>query len=585
MKKILNILSILTLSSSLSSNVISCNSKNDDSRIDSPTLSDEIYKEINATIKNYDVVSGMSNADIWNNGQDDINTLILNILQEAIAKNFYIRTMQKRATNINDTTDVNNLATDYDNYVTKLADNDLYQSYTKGIETGDYLENQIYNEGYEPDIQAKNWYVKGADDRYMIDSKNNVADWDENFDWSEDHKKEVAYSSDVNQSTIPKTTNLDEWNSIANDVVEAKKQLETRFRTYITNYLKPTLYQETLVNSFLQSGSFNVINDGEEIKPTINVNSQLFHTWQSWNTNNWYSNMKMVWEVRFTKNTDSIINDSNFKTLLKSLTNSNMNNLTNFKTAIDTFNNKTIGSTKNKDYYSFENGGDNQLGTDSIFGTPGYEGLYGITSTDDPTTAGTIFTQDTASNTDITSYKTELTTNSYTYKPGIIRDNDNIIPEIGTSPYFIDSNGDIVIAFVLPIYLMDLIQNTDTTHGISYTPFDSIKDDKINNPVSSLSQTKNDLKKIWNNILNNTKNSSDINNLKIKDGVNETQELFNLVESTIATNGISSSGADTGVALQADQSLYTWAFNGNSDYIYSSDLYDKIGKYIHDSNS
>lgn len=612
MKKLLNILTIVTMTSSLSSLTISCNSKSENGRIDKPTINDGILNQINANIENnpFGEFGTLTNKEIWNSSSAEIQKLILNTLNKTIAEDFYIKTMQTRAKeldntyNPNDPTNITQLTDGFENYIQDVAANDLYQTYTKDVDNGTYLENSMYfDNDLEPDVQSSDWYVPGTTSPAFVDSNGKINTWDENYKWpienpNNDFPANISKGNyDYDQSS---TVDLTEWYKLINDndVVNAKAQLETRFRSYIFHQLYPTVYKQALINAYLQSGSFGW-SGGSDEKSLIRTYSPLFYSWQTWN-NNWYSNMKMVWEIRFTKNLNSIASDTNFIDFEKKLLNSN--NIDSVESAIDSF---TQASS-----FGLKYGGKNNVGSDSIFGLPGYEGLYGITPDSDPTQPGKIFTSN-STNTDITAYTSPLTTNSQTYKPGAILNTSMTIPgSTGSAPYFVDSNGDIVIAFTLPIYLMDLIQNaniysttTDTNeHGISYTPYNSVVDNKVNNPISvynSQYQSDPDLSDLsaqWRknnpdsnkNSLNN-RASYDIENLGIANNMNATQQLFALVESTIATNGMAantsaddsgSGGTDSGIALNAEQALYSWAFNYNPDNIYSTDLYNEIGQYV-----
>lgn len=622
MKKLLILLSSATFITTLSNSVISCSSS---SRLDKPDLSDTLKKQIEVAAKGFDKLSNYTNQEIWTSNKDEINKLVYNILQEQVAKDYYAKTMTSRLEDLGQKGDSKALADDYDNYLNELSANTLYQDYTKGYETGNYLEAQIFqnDDGSEPDVQSSNWYYSGSNSKFFVDSSKKVTTWDDTFNWKKPDKSKIAFADDPDISGIPEVSNFDYWNGIKDDINKAKTQLTTRFQTYINNYLKPSLFKNTLVDSYLQSGSYSYFKSttkGTDSAALVRQYSPLFNAWQSWNNNDWNSNMKMVWEVVIKPGADAskwtnIYNDDNFKNLIKDLINCRTLRYSDATTGESFYDliNGFIHAIHSD--YKVQIGGDNQLGNDPIFATPGYEGLYGITPSSDSSKPGTIFTANN-SNADITPYKDQLTSNNlWSDHPGALLNSNG-------KPYNIDDNGNIVISFSMPIYLEDLINGADyalgtsdkpkdnVAHGISYTPFDSVNDDattSIKNPISIYNSlyngkatTENNLAQQWINMNSgiyqgNQKWSKDIESLEAtkKDGklINPTQDLFNLIESTIATDGVGVSktdpktkkttpGADSGIVLNAQQALYSWAFDGDADNIYTTDLYNKIGQFI-----
>ncbi len=575
MKKLLNILGTFVLLGSLSSSVVSCSS-DDNSRISNYNLPDRLKNEINAEIadSNYNVFGNMTNEEIWNSNDDAIQNLLLSTLNNEISSYFYSKIMQNRADETGTKPDSDSSYDDtYNNEVNQLSNNTLYEDYSKDVQQNDYLENKILYDGYSPDYQSGDWNVTGVLSNFVKNSgssdnpdtntlKNTT--WEDNPDYGYYSSEQVRDAFASTGEILP--TNLGYWKKIfESDLSAAKTSLQNRFKTYEYNEITPEIYKNMIVNEFLKNGEFG----WNQSKKTAYINkySPMFYKWQSWDnslSSGWYSNMKMVWEFRYPS---TILTDSTFGKLFTETGSNGFGKYNSIKDVNDAFaKNDDSGlpdPTLNDGYY----GGDSYLGNDPTFGVNGYEGLYGI---DSSSSTPTIFTSN-SDNSDISLYKDQLTSAS-TNKPGFLQNSDGHY-------YFNDTtNQQVVVVFSLPIYAMDLIGS-----GISYTPYNQGTDSSINNPISTIDYSNGDdsttdLLDEWKSSNNNGKTSSDVTNLNLT----ERQNLFSLIESTIGTDGLStdSSTSDTGLALQADTALYSYAFDYNPDNIYSSDLYNAIGNYV-----
>ncbi len=579
MRKLLSVLGIISLISTSSLSVVACSDSS--ARVDNK-LSDDLKKMINAQIVDgdYQKFGSLTNEQIWNSNQDVINNLIVQLLNEDISRYFYKVQMENRNNNLDSKLHkdvIDKLAQEaYSSDVDGLTSDNLFQTYSQDYQQHKYLENDLPSKGYQPDIESSDWYAPGSYAPIMgsAASGGNLT----GNTWKDDWKfGDPEISADVVQKDLSNPVNQDLKNPTKsfqywkdhfngakspNDINNLKTQLMKRFKTYAYNEIQTNMFKRMLTVNLLQETEFEW--NAKNKVSFINTGSPLFNIWQNWSKDNWSSNVKMVWEYQYKKSTLSThttaINRLANINHLKSASSTDTTSLESlFGTGADKLPPVDPTTSSSLGKYS-----DNNIGADPIFGNQGYEGLYGIRD-------GKIFTQNT-DNKDITPYTSELidTKNS---TPGFLKDTSN------TNYWFLDSNNNqyVTLAFTIPVNPMDLMfhsESSGTQHDINYIPgHDGSK-------VSNMDYDNNtDLFNEWTTNPKYSKRiSSDISSL----GAPIKNQLFSLVESTIAESGLGSgaTSADTGLTNEAEQIYYSYAFNYNQDNIYSKALFDKIGKYV-----
>lgn len=226
-------------------------------------------------------------------------------------------------------------------------------------------------------------------------------------------------------------------------IMDGKSALQYRFQEYFKAKIINNFYENVLTMTYLESNLFNI---GRNIKNTLtsqdsylNISSDLAKATQTWNQNDGYkSKLKMVWAFNQ--------NDKTEQDFVKAW--SKLNETIKFKNSGEFLNStSTSFQTISKILEDATVLGPNQseLGTDPFLNLAGYNGIVKNDGDSISSADGTLSIAEEA--------KTKI---AKVNSPAIITKD-----QLG-QPFTVDNNKQ-EIYFVLPIYLIDLLN--DTTNG------------------------------------------------------------------------------------------------------------------------
>lgn len=498
MKKLLAILGAFALSTSVASTVVACSTNQNVRRFSVPVLPKEISDEIMMAIKGDPGINPLTKGKFFS--QIDFDKVLKMMLQDAMSK----LSQQYFQNDIETRLKLNNLTEDfYVNAVQEMnndvAQNQFYNQYTQRIlSNGNPLdidlsigseglyalnpENLLKSSGHVIDNHVYYLYFKRADA-----TDNTWLRWQYSGEFkgtdsnkvqlptiqdlelgkylivkNDNPEANVASSIIVTDSDLSNPANLfwnfldnngnEEWNADGKYysldgqnafVMNGKTGLRYRFQEYFRAEISNNFYENILTMTYLESQIFNV-NANQQNNLTrqdafLNISSDLAKNVQTWNQNDGYkSKLKMVWS--FSK-TDKTAED--FYNAWRKLNETiSFKNNGEFSNSMQTSIMKVL-ELLNSDPYLGAN--QSELGSDPFFNLAGYNGIVKNDGESISSADGTLNIVDEA--------KGRIANIN---SPAIITKDQNGEP-------FVGENNRQEIYVVLPIYLIDLLN--DTTNG------------------------------------------------------------------------------------------------------------------------
>lgn len=573
MKKILNILVILTIITTTSISIIGCIKKHFE-RFNDPNISDKIKNWIVAQINsdnNSNIVKYSFN-DIF--VKSNLKEMAIRLLDTNISKFFYESEEKSRARYTDTIIDINQpelLIKQFINFIEQVALDNLITKYYSGINNSIPLETIISGQGYTPDYQSNGWYVGGSQSYFWIKSN------------KPNYMKSRKEQGENNFKIINKNagTNYEDFNILSEN--DKKIALKLRFKDYYTHIEIPIVIDKIITITYLHQNEikrYNINNYNNNKNSNLiylNRNSVLFNNIQSWDTidgTKWKSYIKMVWELKL--NIKELNELFKYKNPLSNIEILNYN-LTNDQSVLINTIKKIFNNKKNNIFNNMI-----KDGVDPIFGISGFKGFVGIDKNKNP---NSIFTN--INNADL--YKQKIID---TITPGIIKSGEGTKP---LSYQFISNKKYGSIVLILPIYAIDLMKNMN----INYK-----NNDKNNKELSliwygsyNFRGAPNNLDQSWLAQQGGVKCSlSWLYNKKGYLGTHDEngQPIYNkdgtYIDIKKNIKGIILKWIKYTFAQQpnlqkaAKTRLYSLAFDNNSKKIYSQKLYNEISSFIFKEN-
>ncbi|WP_339030345.1 lipoprotein [Spiroplasma endosymbiont of Cantharis nigra] len=569
MKKLLGILSAVSLTVSTPSLVVACTS----TRITKPKLNKELAKKLLVQISGNKDLANIDFGSLFTDAE--IESVIVNMINELLSLQYSFdstNTMFKNLdfkefyTSDKDKGIEESFKTKYSLESRTIAENKLFEDYTKSIGTT-RLDYWAIRNNYNLNIQNDETKVNSMDGEqvevnssnpyiYISDSKPTGDAQDSIWKFSNEQGSHGTIAGKSKLPTIKDLTNEYQkngssmfWVKNKDDFVNisAKSALYLRFQDYFESKLLEDMNDNLLTNAYLKSTMFNIKTIEEEKAPFINPSSAMFSKTQTLNETSineyWKSNIKMVWTLKFdvTKaqaidEINKIIND---KTDLLNISSGALKEGKEIKEIVKMFDDATIKPVN-----------DNRTAYDSYFGLQGYQGL-------------TIYDGDTAlGESPITGKGYEAKVKSWNNGPGIIKSSSENFLTIDT-----ENNNYADLVIVLPIYMIELLgasNSEESTYKITGKGENEESAIKFSNTIGNESIYKDR----WNSKNNSTLHSKDVAELakdKIKQEALLNQIMF----------GISKDSNSSDLAKTIIYSKYL-----DKDDVYYAGLWDKIGTYI-----
>lgn len=593
MKKLFKLLAALILTSGASATVVACGF----GRFDKATLSDKLKNQIIAAINatnNQDAqyYGKYTFGDIFSSSSET-ETLALRLVNQVISSYFYGSNFANWASWAGAT-----LPTDaptafgkmFQNLVTSLAINQLYQDYVTAFAQNKYLDYQMvdsdYNISYSPPPTPP--------------TPGNTVPWT---------LPDIYYVSTYNQKTgVPRALTTQPgarstYADVKKDLFEPKdglatlkKQMAETYHDYLYRVEIPKVIDQIIGDVYLQYQFLNLYQNSSTKKVYISQNSQLISQMMNWPTSpgpqkTFSSNFYMIWEYKV-----PISIASAMETKIGTLQTPAVTNKTWNPTFFKNFINPATPSPTNP---SLQNESISKNGADPIFGIPGFAGFAAYNS------SGTV----------VNGFKPNDLYQKQILGAGTTRNKTGFIYNPTYSRYWFNSGPTdkyATFAFRLPIFIPDLLsggedkgssitfQNSDKTQ--KYEPI-TLKDysnpdvtppdlswtglgagaktrdsvDYLYDGAAAPSQTSNNFA-TFGTYTYSKQSSQPQKPVYESDGaINpalESQRLQLMQEAEYAY------GQTSAIETLAKDRFYSLAFNYNKKNIYSSNLYNDIGKYI-----
>ncbi|ALD66710.1 lipoprotein [Spiroplasma cantharicola] len=578
MKRLLGILSAVSLTVSTPSLVVACGTKE---RITSPKLNKELAKKLLVQISGNKDLANIDFGSLFTDAQ--IETVIVNMVNELLSLQYSFDSTNNMFRNLDfkefytsdkETGIEEAFKTKYSLESRTIAENKLFEDYTKSIGTT-RLDYWAIRNNYNLNIQNNETKVNDINSEQIELSNENPyiyisesAPTDENSIWkfSNEQGKEGPIGGTSKLPQIEDLTKEYQENGSSmfwvknNDgefkQISAKTALYLRFQDYFESKLLEDINDNLLTNSYLKSTMFDTKTFGDNQKaPFINPSSAMFSKTQTLNETSineyWKSNVKMVWTLKFdiTKaeaitNINKVINDK--------------------KDLLNISSGALIKGKSIKDIVGIFNGTekpikDNKTAYDSYFGLQGFQGL-------------TIYDGENAiGESPIAGKAYESKVKSWNNGPGIIKSSSENFLTIDS-----ENNNYADLVIVLPIYMIELLggsgtvdgSNEDANEDPTYKIVGKGKDEESKIKFSNTIGNDSIYKERWNNKNNSTLHSKDV--AELAQNSEKQNALLNQIMYGISKDATSSELAKT--------IIYTKYLD--KDDVYYAGLWDKIGTYI-----
>ncbi|WP_342258921.1 lipoprotein [Spiroplasma endosymbiont of Dioctria linearis] len=569
MKKLLGILSAVSLTVSTPSLVVACTS----ARITKPKLNKELAKKLLVQISGNKDLANIDFGSLFTDAE--IESVIVNMINELLSLQYSFdstNTMFKSLdfkelyTSDKDKGIEESFKTKYSLESRTIAENKLFEDYTKSIGTTrlDYwaIRNNynlnIQNDqtkvnsvsGEQVEVNSSNPYI------YISDSKPTGEAQDSIWKFSNEQGNNGTITGKSKLPTIEELTKEYQENGssmfwVKNkknefENISAKSALYLRFQDYFESKLLEDMNDNLLTNAYLKSTMFNIKTIEEKKAPFINPSSAMFSKTQTLNETSineyWKSNVKMVWTLKFdvtkAEAIDQINNKINAKKDILNTSSGALKEGKSIKEIVDIFKDDALVINDNKTAY------------DSYFGLQGYQGL-------------TIYDGDNAiGESPIAGKAYEAKVKSWNNGPGIIKSSsENFLTMDAENNNYAD------LVIVLPIYMIELLGGSNSEEA-TYKIVG--KDNKEQSAIKFSNTIGNDTiyKDRWNNKNNSTLHSKDV--AQLATDAKKQEALLNQI-----MFGISKDANSSDLAKTIIYSKYL-----DKDDVYYAGLWDKIGTYI-----
>lgn len=548
MKRLLSLISALSLTSVASTTVIACSSD----RIENPVLNRDLAMQIIAQLSGQNI----ANIDFGYVFSDaDITRVIVSMINDLVARQYgYEATnimlnslgMQEFAEIENGRLPEEFLST-FENSAATVAEDRLFTEYTRSIASGTRMDLSqlvsLYSLNPIRDITVLD--IDGQEvqvttgDQILVDG----------VVWGL-----FTEGPATTLPTIAQLTNRDSMFTINGARIAPTTALRLRFQDYFENNLMRSIAENLLTMTFLNSNSFLISETGDgNFAPFINASSELFSRTQTWHTSNttatgreWRTNVRMVWSLKFTNENGS--NTSAAINLIRNLNqiNTATGELNTGEYLMELINYVADGISSNLGgIYN----GDDSNAYDSFFYQQGFRGL-------------TIYESGAAIGTspiEGTNYENAVMNSS---RAGILMN--------GALPFFTDTdNGNISeFVFVLPVYMIELLGGSAGSNGNHNLTINDAGDGEVEINLGPSAVNPGRFAEVWNQTNNRDFHSLDIQDLITNDA--NRRALINQIQYVISY--------DSTVSTLARTTLYSRFLDADS--IFYAGLWDQIGIYI-----
>ncbi|AUB31908.1 lipoprotein [Spiroplasma floricola] len=575
MKKLLGILSAVSLTVSSPSLVVACATKE---RITSPKLNRDLAKQLLVSISGN---KDLANIDFGSMFTDsEIESVVVNMVNELLSLQYsfdstnsiYDRLgFKEKYTSTSE--GIENLFKDKYKLETRtIAENKLFEEYTKSIK-GDRLDYWSVQNSYSLNIQ-KATKVKSFDgtEDISVSKKNKYIYFNSGDTASEDKIWRFTYEDSKNKSAhLPEIKDLTSEYSgekkavfgVVDDSgkyhkISSKTALYLRFQDYFESKILEELNENLLTTAYLKSTMFDIKDSKDKGKsPYINSSSSVFSKTQTLSdssSESWKTNVKMVWTIRFDITEPSTIDIINQELRKQSIIDPSNGALKTGKSISEIYN--LFPTTSSKDGVP-KPVIDNKSGYDSYFGWSGYQGL-------------TIYNGDSSlGDSPISGKAYEANVKSWTKGAGIVKNGSNFLTVDSSNSNYAD------LVLVLPVYMIELLGGSNPTES-TYEITGKGKDDKKAMIFSNTIGNDNVYTDRWNN-----NNNKDLHSKDIQDLVNN-QNTGKQAQAALLNQimyGISKDSSSSDLAKTIIYSKYL-----DKDEVYYAGLWNKIGSYIKNEN-
>ncbi|AUM62877.1 hypothetical protein [Spiroplasma monobiae] len=579
MKRLLGVLSALSLTVSAPSLVVACGTN---TRITNPKLNQELAKQLLVSISGNKELANIDFGSMFTDAE--IESVIVNMVNELLSLQYSFDSTNsiydqlgfkdKYTSNNNDGIEIA-FKNKYNLESRTIAENKLFEDYTKSFDST-LLDYWSVDNNYNLNIQREVVVNDSNGVPITVSSANKYiylnSDAEANSAWrfTNEMGSPEGSSNDDNLPTIEQLTQefknntnspfyvKDEEGVVKN--ISSKTALYLRFQDYFESKLMEDINENLLTNAYLKSTMFNVkqfTNDQGELEkaPFINPSSAMFSRTQNLNETSineyWKTNVKMVWTMRF-----DVTDKSNI---------TNINNVINNSPIINSASGALDQSKNLSDIYDLFSSvsetirpiEDQKSGYDSYFGLSGYQGL-------------TLYNgENSIGESPISGKSYESAVKNWNNTAGVLKQNSETF-------LFNDSeNGNYAdLVLILPIYMIELLGgSTESDHysikgkEVSSNSF-AEKQEESKIKFSSTSNDLNQYKNRWNNNNNKKLHSKDVAALATDDVKQEA--LLNQIMYALSKDSSSSDLAKT--------IIYTKYLD--ADQVYYAGLWDTIGTYI-----
>ncbi|WP_339033805.1 lipoprotein [Spiroplasma endosymbiont of Cantharis rufa] len=570
MKKLLGILSAVSLTVSTPSLVVACTS----ARITKPKLNKELAKKLLVQISGNKDLANIDFGSLFTDAE--IEAVIVNMINELLSLQYSFDSTNSmfKSLDFKDlyTSDKDkgieeSFKTKYSLESRTIAENKLFEDYTKSVGTTrlDYwaIRNNynlnIQNDktkvnsmsGEQVEVNSTNPYI------YISDASPTGEAQDSIWKFSNEQGNNGTIAGKSKLPTIEELTKEYQENGssmfwVKNiegefENISAKSALYLRFQDYFESKLLEDMNDNLLTNAYLKSTMFNIKTIEEEKAPFINPSSAMFSKTQTLNETSineyWKSNVKMVWTLKFdvtqAQTIDNINKEINKQAELLNTSSGALKEGKKISEIVEIFESGAIKPIN-----------DNKTAYDSYFGLQGYQGL-------------TIYDGDNAiGESPIAGKAYEAKVKSWNNGPGIIKSSsENFLTMDAENNNYAD------LVIVLPIYMIELLgasNSEESTYNIVGKDNEETSAIKFSNTIGNDTIYKDR----WNNKNNSTLHSADVAELAKNEKKQEA--LLNQI-----MFGISKDPNSSDLAKTIIYSKYL-----DKDDVYYAGLWDKIGTYI-----
>ncbi len=570
MKKLLGILSAVSLTVSTPSLVVACTS----ARITKPKLNKELAKKLLVQISGNKDLANIDFGSLFTDAE--IEAVIVNMINELLSLQYSFDSTNSmfKSLDFKDlyTSDKDkgieeSFKTKYSLESRTIAENKLFEDYTKSVGTT-RLDYWAIRNNYNLNIQNDKTKVNSmSGEQVEVNSTNPYIYISDASPTGEAQDSIWKFSNEQgNNGTIPGKSKLPTIEELTKEYQEngssmfwvkniegefenisAKSALYLRFQDYFESKLLEDMNDNLLTNAYLKSTMFNIKTIEEEKAPFINPSSAMFSKTQTLNETSineyWKSNVKMVWTLKFdvtqAQTIDNINKEINKQAELLNTSSGALKEGKKISEIVKIFESGAIKPIN-----------DNKTAYDSYFGLQGYQGL-------------TIYDGDNAiGESPIAGKAYEAKVKSWNNGPGIIKSSsENFLTMDAENNNYAD------LVIVLPIYMIELLgasNSEESTYNIVGKDSEETSAIKFSNTIGNDTIYKDR----WNNKNNSTLHSTDVAELAKNEKKQEA--LLNQI-----MFGISKDPNSSDLAKTIIYSKYL-----DKDDVYYAGLWDKIGTYI-----